>query len=229
MVCPVLDRHRPANLPCRSGRRTRIAWADDTGVRCLLPCARNRSELWLPSGCDYIERQRELHKERVNVVFEGRSPEGTGPENRHGMPKLPVGQRPVPNWPVLDLGDSPVLPLDNWRLEVGGLLRESVLGVVAGVPRAAAGRRRQRLPLRDDLEPHGQPLEGRALPHARRARRSRRLTSRTCCAPATTTCRARAFPTRPTCRSRARSKTTCCSCTRGRARRCRRNTAARAA
>ena len=28
----------------------------------------------------YIERQRQLHKERVNVVFEGRAPEGTGAE-----------------------------------------------------------------------------------------------------------------------------------------------------
>ncbi len=63
----------------------------------------------------YIERQRELHKERVNVAFEGRSPEGSGPENRHGMPKLPVGQRPVPNWPVLDLGDSPVISTDAWH------------------------------------------------------------------------------------------------------------------
>jgi DMSO/TMAO reductase YedYZ molybdopterin-dependent catalytic subunit len=68
----------------------------------------------------YIERQRELHKERVNVAFQGRSPEGTGPTNRHGMPKLPTGQRQVPNWPVLDLGDSPVISLDTWRLEVGG-------------------------------------------------------------------------------------------------------------
>ena len=33
----------------------------------------------------YIERQRELHKERVNVAFEGRSPEGSGPDepSRH--------------------------------------------------------------------------------------------------------------------------------------------------
>ena len=36
------------------------------------------------------------------------------------MPKLPIGQRQVPNWPVLDLGDSPVVSLDTWRLEVGG-------------------------------------------------------------------------------------------------------------
>ena len=37
------------------------------------------------------------------------------------MPKLPIGQRQVPNWPVLDLGDSPVVSLDSWRLDVGGL------------------------------------------------------------------------------------------------------------
>lgn len=68
----------------------------------------------------YIQRQRELHAERVNVAFEGRAPEGSGPANRHGMPKLPVGQRQVPNWPVLDLGDSPRIATEAWRLEVGG-------------------------------------------------------------------------------------------------------------
>jgi DMSO/TMAO reductase YedYZ molybdopterin-dependent catalytic subunit len=68
----------------------------------------------------YIERQRALHADRVNVTFEGRQPDGTGPVNRHGMPKLPVNQRQVPNWPVLDLGDSPDVPTSTWRLEVGG-------------------------------------------------------------------------------------------------------------
>jgi len=72
----------------------------------------------------YIERQRELHSERVNVVFEGRAPQGSGPANRHGMPKLPTGQRQVPNWPVLDLGDVPDVSLDAWRLEVSGLVRK---------------------------------------------------------------------------------------------------------
>jgi DMSO/TMAO reductase YedYZ molybdopterin-dependent catalytic subunit len=61
-----------------------------------------------------------MHADRVNVMFEGRQPEGTGPANRHGMPTLPVGQRQVANWPVLDLGDSPHISLDEWRLEVGG-------------------------------------------------------------------------------------------------------------
>ncbi|MDP2654142.1 MAG: sulfite oxidase-like oxidoreductase [Candidatus Omnitrophota bacterium] len=45
---------------------------------------------------------------------------GSGPANRHGMPKLPPGQREVPNWPVLDLGIQPDIPLDKWRLEVKG-------------------------------------------------------------------------------------------------------------
>ena len=42
--------------------------------------------------------------------------QGSGPANRHGMPKLPVGQREVPNWPVLDLGIQPHIPLDQWEL-----------------------------------------------------------------------------------------------------------------
>ena len=60
----------------------------------------------------YLERQRQLHADRVNVSPAGRTPEGSGPANRHGMPKLPVGQRQVPNWPVLDLGvvGVPLLP-----------------------------------------------------------------------------------------------------------------------
>ena len=74
----------------------------------------------------YIERQRALRSGRdqatpADGAFAGRQPEGTGPINRHGMPKLPTGQRPVPNWPVLDLGDSPAIDLADWRLEVGGL------------------------------------------------------------------------------------------------------------
>jgi DMSO/TMAO reductase YedYZ molybdopterin-dependent catalytic subunit len=52
----------------------------------------------------------------------GRSPRGSGPPNRHGMPRLPAGQREVKNWPVLDLGDLPAIALGDWRLEVGGLV-----------------------------------------------------------------------------------------------------------
>jgi DMSO/TMAO reductase YedYZ molybdopterin-dependent catalytic subunit len=72
----------------------------------------------------YIERQRALQREaRVRDAGLAR-PQGTGPLNRHGMPVIPVGQRPVPNWPVLDLGDTPEVPLDAWRLEVRGLCEQ---------------------------------------------------------------------------------------------------------
>ena len=62
----------------------------------------------------YIQRQIELHKNAVNVEFAGRRPQGTGPLNRHGMPQLPVGQHEVKNWPVLDLGEQPAIPLDRY-------------------------------------------------------------------------------------------------------------------
>jgi DMSO/TMAO reductase YedYZ molybdopterin-dependent catalytic subunit len=74
----------------------------------------------------YIDRQRELDRDAVNVDVRGRAPRGSGPLNRDGMPKLPVGQHLVRNWPVLDLGDVPDVPLSEWRLEVGGLVDNPV-------------------------------------------------------------------------------------------------------
>lgn len=49
-------------------------------------------------------------------------PQGSGAPNRHGMPKLPVGQTQTApgKWPVLDLGNQPDVPLDRWRLRVDG-------------------------------------------------------------------------------------------------------------
>jgi DMSO/TMAO reductase YedYZ molybdopterin-dependent catalytic subunit len=70
----------------------------------------------------YIQRQIELDKSAVDVRFAGQRPEGSGPANRHGMPRLPVGQHQVKNWPVLDLGEQPEVALDHWKLEVGGLV-----------------------------------------------------------------------------------------------------------
>lgn len=76
----------------------------------------------------YIERQARLDPSAFDVGrsvgFAGRTPEGTGPPNRHGRPKLPVGQREVRNWPVLDLGDQPDVARGDWRLTVGGLVLE---------------------------------------------------------------------------------------------------------
>ena len=68
----------------------------------------------------YIARQIALHKDAVNVRFRGQKPEGAGAANRHGMPKLPVGQHEVTNWPVLDLGEQPDVDTQAWTLEVGG-------------------------------------------------------------------------------------------------------------
>jgi DMSO/TMAO reductase YedYZ molybdopterin-dependent catalytic subunit len=70
----------------------------------------------------YVRRQIGLGQGTVNVKFRGRPPEGTGPANRHGMPRLPVGQHEVRNWPVLDLGEQPEVATRDWTLEVGGLV-----------------------------------------------------------------------------------------------------------
>jgi DMSO/TMAO reductase YedYZ molybdopterin-dependent catalytic subunit len=70
----------------------------------------------------YIQRQIELNAGGVNVTFRGAPPQGEGPSNRHGMPKLPVGQHEVKNWPVLDLGEQPQVAPAEWKLEVAGLV-----------------------------------------------------------------------------------------------------------
>src|SRR5512146_848378 len=50
----------------------------------------------------------------------GAGPWGAGPPNRHGMPRLPIGQHEVEKWPVLDLGIVPRPDLEAWRLAVDG-------------------------------------------------------------------------------------------------------------
>ena len=74
----------------------------------------------------FIERQIASHPERVDVRFDGRAPEGDGAPNRHGMPLVPVGQRVVPNWPVLDLGHVPDVPVSAWELSIDGLVENPV-------------------------------------------------------------------------------------------------------
>ncbi|MGH7973784.1 MAG: sulfite oxidase-like oxidoreductase, partial [Limisphaerales bacterium] len=41
--------------------------------------------------------------------------------------RLPPGQRQVHNFPVLDLGVRPELPLDKWELKIGGLVENPVM------------------------------------------------------------------------------------------------------
>jgi len=47
-------------------------------------------------------------------------PMGTGAKNRHGMPRLPVGQSESRKWPVLDLGICPDVSRESFRLVVDG-------------------------------------------------------------------------------------------------------------
>ncbi|GAB3172058.1 sulfite oxidase-like oxidoreductase [Telluribacter humicola] len=54
-------------------------------------------------------------------------PLGTGPANRHGMPKLPVGQYLTQKWPVLDLGYHPDVSLERWRLTIRGEVENPVI------------------------------------------------------------------------------------------------------
>ena len=74
----------------------------------------------------YIDRQRRLHAETVDVPVATATPQGTGPANRHGRPRLPIGQHEVRNWPVLDLGEVPSISTAEWRLDVGGLVENPV-------------------------------------------------------------------------------------------------------
>jgi DMSO/TMAO reductase YedYZ molybdopterin-dependent catalytic subunit len=48
------------------------------------------------------------------------APLGSGPPNRHGMPRLPPDQTETKKWPVLDLGEHPHIRLEEWRLIVDG-------------------------------------------------------------------------------------------------------------
>jgi DMSO/TMAO reductase YedYZ molybdopterin-dependent catalytic subunit len=53
-------------------------------------------------------------------------PMGTGPANRHGMPKLPIEQVETDKWPVLDLGAQPTISRDRWRLTIDGACLQPV-------------------------------------------------------------------------------------------------------
>ena len=69
-------------------------------------------------------RQRYFDKIRSSPAASDTKPLGLGPPNRHGMPKLPVGQHLTENWPVLDLGVHPTVSLQQWSLRVDGSVEE---------------------------------------------------------------------------------------------------------
>jgi DMSO/TMAO reductase YedYZ molybdopterin-dependent catalytic subunit len=77
-----------------------------------------------------IDKKQKLAEKLRALLGKSEGPRalGSGPPNRHGMPKLPVGQHEVTNWPVLDLGVHPTIDAKDWRLEIDGLVeRPTVL------------------------------------------------------------------------------------------------------
>jgi DMSO/TMAO reductase YedYZ molybdopterin-dependent catalytic subunit len=73
-------------------------------------------------------RLRERFEDKMRQTPGARDdrPQGRGAPNRHGMPKLPVGQTQTEKWPVLDLGLQPQIDLDKWRLTVDGAVEQPV-------------------------------------------------------------------------------------------------------
>jgi len=74
-------------------------------------------------------RERFVEKMRATPAMADDKPRGSGPPNRHGMPKIPVGQTPTANgkWPVLDLGRHPIVPLEEWTLTLDGACQRPVV------------------------------------------------------------------------------------------------------
>ena len=70
-------------------------------------------------------RERFLAKMQATPGVSDAKPLGTGPKNRHGMPKIPVDQTPAApgKWPVLDLGAEPRVTREGFRLTVDGACR----------------------------------------------------------------------------------------------------------
>jgi DMSO/TMAO reductase YedYZ molybdopterin-dependent catalytic subunit len=59
-------------------------------------------------------------KMRATPSIADGKPQGSGEANRHGMPKLPVGQTLSKKWPVLDLGIRPQVTQQTFQLMVDG-------------------------------------------------------------------------------------------------------------
>ena len=176
----------------------------------------------------YIQRQIELNARTVNVRFQDARPEGTGPPNRHGMPQLPAGQHGVRNWPVLDLGKHPDVALEAWRLEIGGLVDNPITLTweqFMALPQAEDVSDFHCVTTWSRFDNHWGGVRFKTIAELVVPKEKVRFVLCT----GHDSNPALRFPTRPTCRSHARLNTTCCSCIRGRARRCRASTGGRAA
>ena len=143
----------------------------------------------------YIQRQIALDKGDVNVQVPRPAAARARPANRHGMPKLPVGQHEVKNWPVLDLGEQP----GRSTCRRGS----SRSAGSSRIPSRSPGTQFLALPQVDDVSDfHCVTTWSRYDNHWRGVRfktiaelavpKARARTS--CSAPATTSCRARRIP-----------------------------------
>ncbi len=71
-------------------------------------------------------RERFLAKMQATPAMSDATPLGSGPKNRHGMPRVPIDQTPAApgKWPVLDLGAQPRVTHDSFRLVVDGACKQ---------------------------------------------------------------------------------------------------------
>jgi DMSO/TMAO reductase YedYZ molybdopterin-dependent catalytic subunit len=71
-----------------------------------------------------VARLRRRFAERLGATpaLSDPKPLGEGPPNRHGMPRTPPGQNEFTKaeWPVLDIGEHPIVPREKWRLTIDG-------------------------------------------------------------------------------------------------------------
>jgi DMSO/TMAO reductase YedYZ molybdopterin-dependent catalytic subunit len=73
-------------------------------------------------------RARFGEKMRATPSLADGTPQGDGPSNRHGMPVEPPGQNVLEKraWPVLDLGQTPAVTTERWRLVIDGAVETSL-------------------------------------------------------------------------------------------------------
>ncbi|WP_447978963.1 sulfite oxidase-like oxidoreductase [Candidatus Nitrospira bockiana] len=69
-----------------------------------------------------IAKKQEWAKMRRGLSLE----EGAVHDERPRVQRLPPGQHLTKGWPVLDLGIHPTIPLEEWRLSIGGLVERPV-------------------------------------------------------------------------------------------------------
>ncbi len=86
-----------------------------------MPQIADKKDRVVAARMQLLERYRRRIDESPSIA-DGK-PLGTGASNRHGMPKLPVGQVATKKWPVLDLGIHPEVPKESWQLTLDGACR----------------------------------------------------------------------------------------------------------